>query len=314
MGILLSHTCAYYTLLQQAASGKGGLVASRVTSTPSFDEQAAGQVKEWLPEGVGLELLVPNSENRRYGHMKCHVWGDGLPPGSVRKLDNGIYVSSPEFLFLQMATSLPFVRLVQFGYELCALYTVRLPNVNYLELKEPLTTQARIAGYLGGCSGMYGVKQARKAIPWVLDRSRSPAESDFAISFTLPRLKGGQAIRGLKLNKEFPLTKKERRTAGKGHYEVDFCFEGIQDAFEYYGADAHEGPIRTVKDIRRESILKSKGVIVHGITKGQVRNLQELERLAELVTKARGKRWHRPTRQQEAAMIRLLDELYPPSR
>lgn len=313
MGILLSHNSAYYAQLQQAASGKGELESSRMVHVPYFDARAVDRVKEWLPEGVGVELVVPNSEDRHYGQAKCHVWSGSLPPGSVRRLEKGVYVSSPEFLFLQMASRLPFVRLVQFGYELCALHTVRLPGSNYLELKNPLTSADRIASYLDGCSSLFGAKQARKAIPWVLDRSRSPAETDFAISFTLPRMKGGQAIRGLELNKEFPLTKKEQRLAGKWHYEVDFCFEGIPDAFEYYGEESHEGPIRTVKDIRRESILKSKGVIVHGITKTQVKNVKELERLAELVTKSRGKRWQTPTRQQEIAMIRLLNELYPTS-
>lgn len=314
MGIMLSHRSAYYAQLQNAAYGKGRLPSTRLARIPSYDARAVDVAKGFMPEGVDIELLVPSVEARHYGKEKCHVWNAPLPPGAIQRLSNGVYVASPEFLFLQAAGHTPFVPLVRFGYELCALYTVRLAGGNYVELQESLTTAARIKRFLDACDGLYGARKAREAIPWVLDRSRSPRESDFAISFTLPRLRGGQAVRGLELNKVVSLTKEEQRKAGKHHYEVDFSFEGIADAFEYYGRDAHEGPIRTVKDIRRESILKSKGIVVHGITQIQAENMKELERLAELVAKAQGRRWRRPTIQQERAMLGLLRMLYPNAR
>lgn len=311
MEILLSHNSAYMALLQNAACSDARLPETRAKRVPRPDAQAVLAAKQLLPDVTELDVLVPSPSARCRGAEKCHVWSNPLPPGSVARLSEGVLASTPEFLFLQAAGRLPFVQLVQFGYELCALYTVRLPKAPYLELKKPLTTTSGITAYLEACDGAYGVRNARAAIPWVMDRSRSPRESKLAISLTLPRMKGGQAVRGLELNRVVPLTKREQRKAGKKHYEIDIYADGAKFGVEYYGRDFHEGLMRTVCDIRRESILKSKGITIHGITQSRAESVQELERVAEAILKAQGERWRKPTEQQERAMRRLMNELYP---
>ena len=116
---------------------------------------------------------------------------------------------------------------------------------------------------------------------------------------------------GLELNAKVPLSAYERTVAGRRHYEVDLYSRRGSVAIEYFGKFEHGGPIRETRDIRRESILASKGYSVHGVTKSQAENVMELERLAKLVKQARGERWRKPTPEQEARMRRLLSELYP---
>jgi hypothetical protein len=124
-------------------------------------------------------------------------------------------------------------------------------------------------------------------------------------------MRGGQGVGGLELNSVVSLSPDERKAAGKHHYEVDLCFGRGKVALEYYGKSEHEGRMRETRDIRRESILSSKGYSVHGVTKSQAENVMELERLAKLIKLARGERWRNPTPEQEASMRRLMRELYP---
>jgi len=220
-------------------------------------------------------------------------------------------VSTPEFRFLQAAHRLPFLRLVEFGYELCALYTYRIPGRAYTELRAPMTTTARITAYLEGCSGAPGVRNARAAIPQVLDRSRSIRESKLAVSLVLPRWRGGQAVSDLELNRRVPLNAEERKAAGKRYYELDFSVCDGMFALEYFGKEEHSGAIRETRDIRRESILQGKNIAVHGVTKSQAENVMELERLAKLLYAATGDRWRAPSAAHEKAMRDLLRQLYP---
>lgn len=261
-----------------------------------------------------IHVLVPNRSSRnRIDGVAFHVWSGNLPPRSLVKAEEGVFVSTPEFIFLQAAFRLPLVQLLEFGYELCALYTARVPSGKLTELNWPITTMAAITRYLEGCAGMPGVKRARQAAKWILNRSRSPRESKLGISMTLPRAYGGQGVHGLELNAVIPLTKAEQKVSGKHHYEIDVFSELGKTGLEYFGKREHEGPIRETRDIRRESILLTKGIAIHGVTKSQAENVMELERFAKLLKKARGERWRKPTLDQERRMRNLLHELYPNS-
>ena len=101
--------------------------------------------------------------------------------------------------------------------------------------------------------------------------------------------------------------------AGKTHYEVDFYEGKGKRGLEYLGRDSHDGPVRTLEDIRRESILSSKGIHVHGVTKTQSEDVLELERFAEILIRGQGKRWRKPTPDHERAMRALLRKLYRPT-
>ena len=265
-----------------------------------------------VSSSMPVHVMVPNRASRsRVSEVIFHVWSGNLPPRSVVRIREDVFVSTPEFIFLQAAFRLSFIQLLEFGYELCALYTARVPSGKLTELNRPITTMEKIERFLRGCSGLPGVKRARQVVKWILDRSRSPRESKFGISMTLPRAYGGQGICGLELNKVIPLSKAEQRASGKRHYEIDMYSELGHIGLEYFGKHEHEGPIRETRDIRRESILLAKGITIHGVTKNQAENAMELERFAKLLKDARGERWRKPTPDQERRMRALLRELYP---
>ncbi|MDO4532374.1 MAG: hypothetical protein Q4C36_01495 [Coriobacteriia bacterium] len=227
-----------------------------------------------------------------------------------------MYIASPEFCFLQMAPLLDFVHLVELGCELCGLYSTGFDERNrgFADLPQPLTTVDQLVSFLARAKGLYGANIARKAVRFILDRSRSPRESKLAISMALPRRKGGQSCLPVELNYVVPLTGEHRKAAGKGHYEIDAYFPGSMLGFEYYGKESHAGTIREIKDIRRESILADKGISIHVVTKNQAENAQEIIRLAQVVRNARGLRRRAIRLEDVAKTQRLLDLLYRSGR
>ena len=312
MSIVLSHTSALDYWIRAALAGRRPPGPSRMLHIPDVDADALRNNAYTASSSAPMHVMVPKRASRsRIPEVAFHVWSGNLPPRSLAKVEDGVLVSTPEFVFLQAAFQMSFVQLLQFGYELCALYTARLPGGELNELDRPITSVASIAHYLEGCAGSPGVKRARQVAKWILARSRSPRESKFGISMTLPRAYGGQGVWGLELNVVIPLTKAEQKVAGKHHYEIDVYSELGETGLEYFGKDAHEGPIRETRDIRRESILLAKGITVHGVTKSQAENVMELERFAKLLKEARGERWRKPTPEQERRMRKLLRELYP---
>ena len=284
---------------------------SRAQRVPALEKSQLKSLVQHECPAAPLHILVPGEASRvRMRDVVSHVWSGNLPPHSLARIADDVFVSTPEFIFLQSAFTFSFIDLLKFGYELCALYTYRLHDGSHTELQYPMTTANALRSYLDGCAGAPGIRNARITAPLVLDRSRSLRESKLAISLTLPRMRGGQAVGGLELNREIPLTQAERRAAGRNYFEIDLYSENGRTGLEYFGKHEHEGKIRETRDIRRESILAGKGISVHGVTKSQAENVIELERLAKLITKARGERWRKPTPEQEARMRRLMRELY----
>ena len=285
---------------------------SRMLHIPDVDTTLLRDNPHVASSSTPMHVMVPNRASRsRIPEVAFHVWSGNLPPRSLVKVDDDVFVSTPEFIFLQAAFQLSFIQLLEFGYELCALYTVCVTSGRLTELNQPITTMERIGRFLKGCSGLPGVKRARQVVKWILGRSRSPRESKLGISMTLPRAYGGQGVCGLELNKVIPLSNAEQKASGKHHYEIDVYSELGHIGLEYFGKHEHEGPIRETRDIRRESILLAKGITVHGVTKSQAENVMELERFAKLLRDARGERWRKPTPEQERRMRKLLRELYP---
>ena len=312
MGVIISHSSAMKIWLSAVASGGDLPFMTRMAVVPKPNADAIIAARSYSVDTQDMHVLAPSPQLRvRFKGVCCHTWSGNLPPHSVARLAPEVFVSTPEFVFLQASSKLSLMELVRFGYELCALYTARLRAGELTELPEALTTSKKIVAFLDGCDGAFGVNKARLAAKWILDRSRSPRETKLAMTLTLPRRWGGQGVRGLVLNHEVRLSAQERKTAGKKKYEIDLYCENARIGLEYYGKETHAGPIRETKDLRRESILSARGIAIHGVTNRQAEEVMEIERLAKIIIQAQGGRWRKPTQEQERRMRQLLRDLYP---
>lgn len=308
-------------ILQHAAAGHPAfprLEDFRRTRAQAFPQRVQPEeVRDFagsLPLSRPLHVYVSNARGRRNAEdVACHCWTTAaLPRGSLLTVGEGICIASPELAFLQAAASSSGMDLLELGYELCGFYGIDRRHGGMYALPAPITSTAKLASYLSRAGGLHGAGLARQALPRLHDRSRSPRESKLHLSLCLPRSCGGQGIDFLELNHRVPLGAAERRAAGQAAYEIDLYAPRAKLGFEYDGAEYHSGQMRTVRDLRKESILAGKGISIHVVTKTQAENALEVIRLAKVAYRAEGKRFRTPAPDHIARTQALLDRLYRP--
>lgn len=190
----------YRTLEHDARSS--GLAPSRVASIASAQDRVDHGVVSSLRrhrlsallEHAPLHVIVPapSCPSRAGNGVRTHVWGGPLTSGAFLTCGDGIYLSSPEFVFLQMATLVDVIGLAQLGMELCGHY--RLQDGQVVYQMPQLTSVERIGSFLSRMVGAPGARKAQEALRHMTDRSRSPAETALCLLLCLPTRTGGYAL------------------------------------------------------------------------------------------------------------------------
>lgn len=170
-------------------------VASLATATDRMSHAALSALARHglggSAQGEPLNILLPT----RIGGRRCqrgihsHVWSGPLTSGSFLTCGDGVYVSSPEFSFLQMAAHADVVKLAVLGMELCGTYRLREDRTAFGVPQ--LTTVRRIESYLSRMVGAQGARKAREALRFVTDNSGSPRETVLCLLLCLPPSIGG---------------------------------------------------------------------------------------------------------------------------
>lgn len=243
-----------------------------------------------------LHLLVPSAADRcRACGVVSHVCPRSLPAGSFIHPRKGLYVSSPELCFVQMATMLPFADLVRLGFELCGTYSYRADSTVRYGLR-PLTDVPRLARYVDAAAGMDGSVAAKRAVGYLVQGSASPMETSLVLLLCLPVRLGGYGL-------PFPLMnhRVELGNAGKAGADVrgglrrsyrlcDLYWPCANVATEYDSDEFHAGALRMARDASRRIELASLGIQVVTITRRQVMDYRETEKAALLLAKLLGRR------------------------
>ncbi|NLG10051.1 MAG: hypothetical protein GX562_00755 [Coriobacteriaceae bacterium] len=134
-------------------------------------------------------------------HIDCHTY----PNGSFYKIERGLFVSSPELCFLQIASQMELLKLIELGFELCGSYRqngidneVVANNVDIINDQRPgfridkqLTTVRRLRAYISKMERIRGIKKASRAARYLIDHSASPAETMLTMMLALPYMLGG---------------------------------------------------------------------------------------------------------------------------
>ena len=134
-----------------------------------------------------IHVTVPDAGSRRFlKDYVYHVQPKDLPKNSFVKVNSVLSVSSPELCFLQAALSIKSLpKLVCFANDLCAIYVKDNSTQFQQHQREAITSTAQIRHFLEHISGVHGIKLARKAIKYSVDRSNSPI-TWWLISVTFP--------------------------------------------------------------------------------------------------------------------------------
>lgn len=261
--------------------------------------------------GQKLDILVPSSNGRHpCADVRMHLCKRSLPEGSFVALSPDVLVASPELCFLQMAESLDVLgEVVELGFELCGTYAFGPDGRTLAGSRPPLTSVARIAGYLDRCAGVRGVAKARSALRWVMDGSASPMETLLAMELGMPKRLGGRGFPPFVVNRRIELLDEHlRRLAQRSRVYVDLLFEHQGLCLEFDSFEHHGGREEYDNTQARANALRSMGLRVNSITYGQVASLARFDDLVWGLETQLGLR-HRPCGDSTRARQRELHAL-----
>lgn len=305
VAILLGHTTAlsYWRSLGTVASALDhrsllGSSTDRRNATDRLQLQLSSPKSrresiDYLLHRQNSHIILTSKQLRSRRKLEtCHTY-KRLPPYSCQRANASfcqepLFVSTPEFCFLQMADALPFAQLIALGFELCGTYAAYGDLTHYNVF--PLTTPEKLQAFLARASGFKGVKQARRALRYILPASASPMETNLAMLLSLPYALGGYGFAQPQMNYRIEIPNTVKRRGSSRYFKCDLYWESANLAIEYDSDLAHAGINSTVRDALRRSILTSIDISILSVTKPQIMNSGAFNQLAHLIAHKMKKR------------------------
>lgn len=235
---------------------------------------------------VPYQLIVWTREDRRRTAMTCSYMLDlreGHYP-AIRVTDE-LFVSTPEFTFLQMASVLDDEHLLFLGLELCGRYGLRDGRVF---MRRQTCTRQQLLAFAEYAQHVHGRKRAMAVAPNVLEGAGSPMEAALALVLHAPCEAGGYGLAAPELNRSLPVEGDVRRLWPDDHITPDLLWEDAKLAIEYDSDEHHTAGRRIANDARRRDVLVELGYRVVTVTTEHMRSAREVERIAGIVARAVG--------------------------
>lgn len=224
-------------------------------------EMLADDLSRYGIMSTPYHLLCETKSRARNNNVVRHTHRLPLPSRSLIVLSKDVLVVCPELLFLELAAT-PAIHdyeLLSIGFELCGTYVLDASEHSwngFTNIDTPLTTTQRIASYLNRCSGITGIKRAKKILRFIANSSHSPMETITALIVSLPTNMGGWGFSPIRMN--------QRIKTADGLKWVDIYFPNAKVGLEYKGRRAHAVE-QTARDNRRQNHLQSTGVTIINI-------------------------------------------------
>lgn len=234
-----------------------------------------------------IHLTIGSCVNRcRSMDVVCHVVKQ--PEKSFIKICNDVYISTPEALFLQMATCCSLWELIELGYELCGTYSLgkeaSADQINAgLNLDRRATTVKHLISYLDRCGSVAGIRKAKTALRFILNNSASPMETAVAMMLFLSQHYGGYGLPLARMNCRVDIPVSCRTYA---RYRVcDFYWPQYKLALEYDSDTFHKHDVQQGYDSIRRNDLFNSGVTVLSLTTKQFRQLELFDKQVRALEK-----------------------------
>lgn len=253
-----------------------------------------------IPRSIPLDLVV----REQVGHQPSHqlvrhlTSREELPSGSLCKIDAGIYVLTPAYCILQVASiatrlaspettpGFALVIVAKVACEMCGTYSL---SEKGLTERKPLTTVGELATLALSSAGSYGVRLLREAIPYIVPNTRSPKETDLALLLCLPEGLGGFALPRPLSNFELDVSRvRVGLFATWTTCTVDFYWPQARLVVEYDSWDFHDelGEGKTAQDDERANALRALGYTVVTIRRNDLYSRSRFRAKAEEIADA----------------------------
>jgi len=321
MNIYISHMTAVWfwrTVYHNDRSPAGALWSAELLDPCVTAEDIWSYMPSWATSSFTalvdgrIDVLVPDKNMCWKSSTRVsHMWSGKLPPGSLFSARDDVFVSSPEFVFLQLASQCTLAELVAYGCELCGTYAFDPSSLRGFKKRlKPLTTKAKLIQYLEGAAGSKGVEKGLRAAHLVIENCASPMETAVALLLCLPYRYGGYGLIAPEMNFRIDLPLELQKRVGKSHLKADFYWQGCHVILEYQGEFDHSGRAAINADSNRLSVLRELGFSVEFLTWGQVVDLAGFELVVMRLSRSVGKRISTKYRGMTRARGELRDELF----
>lgn len=241
-------------------------------------------------------LMVPDPASRRDDtRVIYHTCTTLLPDRSFVQIASGVFVASPELCFIQLATCMVFSTYVQLGFELCGDYRLRWGNDGEMVNANPLTNVLTLEKYLNKVPRMHGTRNARRALLYLCDGSKSPMETDIAILLCFPLRMGGYGLTKPLLNHKIDVNENTRELLPQTNFALDLYWPKANIGLEYDSSEWHGTISAATHDAIRRNGIEHSGIRVVTMTKFQTLNYIEFNRIALILSKQVGKRIRPPS-------------------
>lgn len=275
-------------------------VQRKTRAADTFTHPPNKAVLDALPESSEPTHFIVTDKKayRRNESVVCHL-SSNLPRNSFLMIEKGIYVSTPEACFLQMAAECSFAKLLKIGFELCGTYSI---YEDQLIRREPRMSTGSLCEYLSHTAGCKGAKRAALAVKYLADNSASPMETALTALLCLPPYRGGYGFPRPHLN--YPI-RQERIIR-----YCDLCWPDSKLALEYDSDTHHASPQKLNEDSFRRIQIETTDMHVISVTKTQLFDLNSFEQLAHVVGRYLGKRIRTNQQDHLAQQMNLRKELF----
>ena len=210
---------------------------------------------------------------RAYGVCVHRTSLSAVPEKMLLKLAPEVYTCGPELAFIQMSSRLTLLAAVVLGFELCGSYSQFARLISGFYDRPPLTSVSRLEQACKAFGGMRGVRNARAALSYVRDGSRSPMETVVSCVLRLPPNMGGYGLVQPALNHRVKLDAAAARITGTKTCSIDTAWPEQKVGIEYDSDAFHQNP---EKDRKRREALSHMGWSIFVIGLDEIRSYQVL--------------------------------------
>ncbi len=259
------------------------------------------------PPPISL-LVQKGSQKRQSDEYLCRIAKSDYPSGSFFLLRDGLYVATPELVYLRMGYFSTESQLVEIGTNLCGRYYIDYKADKIVDRTGYLTTPDKLKAYIGAAVDVRGSKKALSALRWVAPNSASPYETKVKMVFCHPLSKGGFGLPLSHMNYDIQAGRLQHIMA-QSKYSLDLADPRRKVALEYDGDEYHQN---SSDDKRRRNELTALGWTVYPIDKAVFHDPDATIRLAEQIARRMKVRLRRsPAWEQK--YLKLRQELHLPT-
>lgn len=261
-----------------------------------FSEIDTGKLERHGIKRLPLHIEVACLSDRRPSkYLIPHAWNN-MAANNYLKIDDGLYVSTPEACLLQLASSFSIISLIELGCELSGTYALSTDAYGGLKRREPRTNPSRISQYLEYAHRIKALDRAKLAARHIIAGSASPMETALAMLLCLPGSLGGYGLPKPQMN--YPIEIEPANYWREARiFRCDLCWPEAKVALEYDSDQFHAESEKLNRDSTRRALLEQHGVHVISVTKKQLYEEMELERLAGILAKHLDKRLSKSCKQ-----------------